>query len=170
VAARTKARKRALDIVFEADQRSVPVEDVLAERELTAEHGVPDHTRELVGALVAHRERIDDLITTYAQGWELDRLPAVDRALLRVAVAELLYCQDVPTAVVLDEAVELAKQLSTDSSPAFVNGLLARIVPLREPVAVPSTDPAAAVPSTDPAVIASSTHPTEQRPESVKGA
>jgi transcription antitermination protein NusB len=131
MSARTKARKRALDIVFEADQRGASPTAVLAERELAAEPVVPEHTRELVEAFVAHSDRIDDLIATYAVGWPIDRMPAVDRALVRVAIAELLYFPDVPPAVVLDEAVELAKQLSTDESPAYVNGLLAKVLPLR---------------------------------------
>ncbi|MGZ6338833.1 MAG: transcription antitermination factor NusB, partial [Candidatus Limnocylindrales bacterium] len=81
--------------------------------------------------VVAHAERIDELIETYSMGWPLDRMPAVDRALLRMAVFELLYADDVPDSVVVDEAVELAKQLSTDDSPAFVNGLLGRLLELK---------------------------------------
>jgi transcription antitermination protein NusB len=135
MAARSKARKRALDVLFEADQRSVAPTDVLASRTERADPPVGEHTARLVAGVVEHRPRIDDLIETYAQDWPLDRMPAVDRALLRMAVYELLYADDVPDAVVIDEAVELAKQLSTDDSPAFVNGVLARILALKPTLA-----------------------------------
>jgi len=135
MAARSKARKRALDILFEADQRSVTPAEVLAARAAMADPPVPEHTTRLVHGVVEHQSRIDHLIETYADGWPLDRMPAVDRALLRIAVFELLYVDDVPDKVVIDEAVELAKQLSTDDSPAFVNGLLARILSLKPSLA-----------------------------------
>lgn len=135
MAARSKARKRALDVLFEADQRSVTPGEVLAARAQMADPPVPEHTTRLVQGVVEHQGRIDHLIETYAQGWPLDRMPAVDRALLRIAVFELLYVDDVPDTVVIDEAVELAKQLSTDDSPAFVNGLLARILSLKPSLA-----------------------------------
>jgi len=139
MAARSKARKRALDVLFEADQRSVPPSQVLAARTEMADPPVPEHTTRLVHGVVEHQSRIDHLIETYAEGWPLDRMPAVDRALLRIAVFELLYVDDVPDTVVIDEAVELAKQLSTDDSPAFVNGLLARILSLK-PSLTPASD------------------------------
>jgi N utilization substance protein B len=131
VPARSKARKRALDVLFEADQRGVPAVDVLAQRTELADPPPNEHTVRLVEGVTEHRQRIDDLIETYSQDWPLDRMPAVDRALLRLSVYELLYVDDVPDAVVIDEAVELAKSLSTDSSPAFVNGVLARILALK---------------------------------------
>ena len=131
MAARSKARKRALDILFEADQRSVPALTVLARRVELAEPAVNEHTIRLVEGVVLQTDRIDGLIETYAEGWPLDRMPAVDRALLRLAVYELLYCDDVPSSVVIDEAVELAKSLSTDDSPSFVNGLLSRILSIK---------------------------------------
>ena len=131
MAARSKARKRALDVLFEADQRGVTPAQVLAARVAMADPPVHEHTVRLVEGVAEHRGRIDALIETYAQDWPLDRMPAVDRALLRLSVYELLYVDDVPDTVVIDEAVELAKQLSTDDSPAFVNGLLARILSLK---------------------------------------
>ena len=131
MAARTKARKRALDILFEADQRGVPAATVLARRTTEADPPVHEHTARLVEGVTEHAQRIDGLIETYADGWSIDRMPAVDRALLRVSIFELLYVDDVPDNVVIDEAVELAKQLSTDESPAFVNGLLARILSIK---------------------------------------
>ena len=140
MAARSKARKRALDIVFEADQRSVPALTVLARRVELAEPAVNEDTIRLVEGVVQQTDRIDGLIETYAEGWPLDRMPAVDRALLRLAVYELLYCDDVPSSVVIDEAVELAKSLSTDDSPGFVNGLLSRILSIKSSL-VPTVPP-----------------------------
>ncbi len=125
--ARRKARKRALDILFEADLRGTDALDTAAQRVAAADPPVPDYAIELVEGVAAHQVRIDELIETYAEGWSLDRLPGVDRALLRVAIFELLWTE-VPDAVVLDEAIELAKALSTDDSPRFVNGLLGRLV------------------------------------------
>jgi N utilization substance protein B len=131
VAARSKARKRAVDVLFEADQRRVDPEVVLAERELRQDPPPNPYTAELVRGYLGHRARIDELLTSYAVGWPLDRMPAVDRAVLRLAVFELLWQPDVPDAVVVDEAVELAKRLSTDDSPGFVNGLLGQLVGLK---------------------------------------
>lgn len=131
MAARSKARKRALDILFEADQRRSDAASVLAERSRHADPPVPEYAAALVTGVCEHRARIDDLITSYAQGWQLDRMPAVDRALLRLAVFELLWRDDVPDPVVIDEAVRLAKELSTDESPGYVNGLLAKLLSLK---------------------------------------
>jgi transcription antitermination protein NusB len=131
VGARTKARKRALDVLFEADQRGADVLATLADRVAVGEPPVPDYTIALVEGVVAQRERIDELLTTYSQGWSLDRMPAVDRAVLRLGTFELIWRDDVPDAVVISEAVGLARQLSTDESPAFVNGLLSRLLDLK---------------------------------------
>ncbi len=134
VGARTKARKRALDILFEADQRGLDVAGVLAERVRRADPPVPEYTVEIVEGVAAHLERIDELLATYAQGWAVDRMPGVDRALLRLSTWELLWNDEVPDAVAIDEAVELAHSLSTDESPAFVNGLLARLLAVKPTV------------------------------------
>jgi N utilization substance protein B len=131
VGARTKARKRALDVLFEADQRGADVLETLADRVAVGEPPVPDYAIALVEGVVAQGERIDELLTTYSQGWSLDRMPAVDRAVLRLGTFELIWRDDVPDAVVISEAVGLARQLSTDESPAFVNGLLARLLDLK---------------------------------------
>jgi N utilization substance protein B len=139
VTARSKARKRALDVLFESDQRGVDALAVLAERLHRADPPVGEYAVTLVEGVAQHSDRIDDLVRTYAQGWELDRMPAVDRAVLRLAIYELMYEDDVPDSVVIDEAVELAKQLSTDESPAFVNGLLARILAMKS-MAGPAAD------------------------------
>ncbi len=132
--ARSKARKRALDVLFEADQRGLDAVAVLAERLRRADPPVPEYAVEIVEGVTAHRERIDELLATYAQGWTVDRMPGVDRALLRLSAWELLYNDDVPDAVAIDEAVELARSLSTDESPAFVNGLLARLLAVKPSV------------------------------------
>jgi N utilization substance protein B len=135
MSARTKARKRAIDVLFEAEQRNLPPVQVLAERIAQADPPVPEYTVALVEGVTAHRERIDELLSTYSQGWALDRMPAVDRAILRVGAYEVLFCDDVPDAVAVNEAVDLARSLSTDDSPAFVNGLLGRVVELKPTLA-----------------------------------
>jgi transcription antitermination protein NusB len=128
VAARSKARKRALDVLYEADVRGVDALRTLADRVALAEPPVNDYTIELVEGVQAHRDRIDEILADYAEGWTVDRMPDVDRAILRLGVFELLWRDDVPDPVAIDEAVELAKSLSTDESPRFVNGVLARVV------------------------------------------
>jgi N utilization substance protein B len=142
VAARSKARKRALDVLFEADQRGLDPLDLLAERLAERQAGsrpaeqvpIPEYAVELVEGVMARRARIDELLSTYAHGWTLDRMPAVDRAVLRLGAWELLYNDDVPDPVAIDEAVELARTLSTAESPAFVNGLLARLLEIKPSV------------------------------------
>ncbi|MEU7476007.1 transcription antitermination factor NusB [Lentzea sp. NPDC042327] len=126
--ARSKARKRAVDFLYEADLLGTDPVTLLAER--VGSPDVPpvnDYTVTLVEGVTAHRTRIDDLISEHAEGWTLQRMPAVDRAVLRIGLYELLWAADVPDAVAIDEAVELAKGLSTDDSPRFVNGVLGRI-------------------------------------------
>lgn len=133
MAARSKARKRALDVLFEADQRGRPVLEVLAERvrQPGTQAALPQYSVDLVEGVVARADRIDELIASYSQGWTLGRMPAVDRAILRIGAWEVLFSDDVPDAVAVDEAVELARALSTDDSPGFVNGLLGRLVELK---------------------------------------
>jgi len=131
VGARSKARRRALEVLFESDQRGRDPMTTLAERVARAEPPVPQYTVDLVEGVCARLERIDELLSTYAQGWTLDRMPAVDRALLRLGTWELLFNDDVPDAVAIDEAVELAHALSTDDSPSFVNGLLGRLLQVK---------------------------------------
>jgi N utilization substance protein B len=133
MAARTKARKRAVDVLYEADVRSRDRRALLAERVADGNPPVPEHSIRLVEGVDEHASRIDELIDTHASGWSIDRLPDVDRAILRMAVYELLWADDVPDAVVIDEAVELAKTLSTDDSPAYVNGVLGAILQAEVP-------------------------------------
>jgi N utilization substance protein B len=136
MSARSKSRKRALDVLFESEQRGADVLETLAGRVAAADPAVGEFTVELVEGVVAHRDRIDELLTTYSQGWSLDRMPAVDRAILRLGTFELLWRDDIPDAVVIDQAVELARSLSTDDSPSFVNGLLGRLLELK-PMSAP---------------------------------
>jgi N utilization substance protein B len=132
VSARTKARKRAIDILYSADVRQTTIEDSLATEAVRAS-SEPDrqaswlYAREIVDGVVDHREEIDELIETYSQGWTLSRMPMIDRAILRIGIWEILFNDAVPHAVAIDEAVEAAKILSTNDSAGFVNGLLGRI-------------------------------------------
>ncbi|WP_424188419.1 transcription antitermination factor NusB [Actinokineospora sp. G85] len=126
--ARSKARKRAVDLLFEAAVRGSDPVTIMADR--VGSPDVPpinDYTVALVEGITSHRARIDELLTEHAEGWSLARMPAVDLAVLRLGLYELLWAQDVPDAVAIDEAVQLAKSLSTDDSPRFVNGVLGRI-------------------------------------------
>ncbi|HET9972102.1 MAG TPA: transcription antitermination factor NusB [Streptosporangiaceae bacterium] len=129
--ARSKARKRALDILFEAELRDEPVLDLLAERITQGSPPVSPYAADLVRGVTVHKIRIDKLIEEFAEGWTLDRMPAVDRNVLRIGIYELLWADDVPDGVAISEAVLLARDLSTDASPAFVNGLLAGIAELK---------------------------------------
>jgi len=130
VAARSKARKRALDVLYESDIRSGDARDILASRKEQADPPVGEYAAVLVEGVLANRSRIDEVIETYAQGWEIGRMPAVDRNILRIALFEILFQSEIDTAVAIDEAVELAKALSTDDSPSYINGLLGRVAPM----------------------------------------
>ncbi|MCF6523879.1 transcription antitermination factor NusB [Streptomyces sp. JJ36] len=132
MAARSKARKRAFQILFEADQRGRAVTDVLGDwirhaRTDDRQPPVSEYTRQLVEGYAEHAGRIDELLAAYSVGWTLDRMPDVDRSILRLGAYELLWSEETPDAVVLDEAVQLAKEFSTDDSPNFINGLLGRL-------------------------------------------
>ena len=130
--ARTKARRRAIDLLFESEQRQLNASELLRERLATPVTEVPlnEFTADLVSGVVEHWTQINDLLTTYSQGWTLDRMPAVDRAILRLGAYEVLF-SEVPEGVAISEAVALAKELSTDDSPKFVNGLLARLAEVK---------------------------------------
>ncbi|MCO8277899.1 transcription antitermination factor NusB [Actinoplanes sp. TRM 88003] len=128
--ARRKARKRALDVLYEADLRDLPPRQVLATYLERIAKPRPDHldyTVGLVEGVAEHLDRIDELIASYAEGWTIDRMPVIDRNLARIAVYELLYVSEIDDPVAITEAVELAKQMSTDDSPRFLNGILGRI-------------------------------------------
>ena len=128
--ARRKARKRALDVLYEADIRGLPPGEVLKTYLQRIERPHPEHLGYAIGLIegvAANAERIDELIATYAEGWTLERMPVVDRNLARIAVYELVYRDDIDAPVAINEAVELAEALSTDDSPRFLNGILGRI-------------------------------------------
>ncbi|MDP3971589.1 MAG: transcription antitermination factor NusB [Candidatus Nanopelagicales bacterium] len=129
--ARSKARKRALDVLFEAELRSAEPLVVLDELVVRSQHELNPFTGEVVAGVMANRARIDELISTYSLGWTLSRMPGVDRNLLRIGIWELLW-GDAPDGVVLAEVTRMASELSTDESGPFVNGLLARVVEVRE--------------------------------------
>lgn len=125
--ARHKARKRALDILFECEIRGTDPVDLLAQREADPEVSLNEYTPHLVRAVVDHRAGLDEVIAQYSQGWTLERMPVVDRCILRLAVWEVLRSEDVPASVAISEAVALAGELSTDASASFVNGVLAHV-------------------------------------------
>lgn len=131
MSARGKARNRALDVLFEAEQRSVSAFDVLKSRREQTDQIVNPYTLEIVEGVVSHQTAIDEFLETYSQGWTLERMPSVDRIILRIGTWELLYNDDVPDGVAVSEAVALAKTLSTDESPSFINGLLGRLQQLK---------------------------------------
>jgi N utilization substance protein B len=127
MSARTKYRKRALDILFESELQGLAAGGSLAERLVVNDPPINAYTQLLVEGVAANVERLDGLISENARGWTLDRMPVVDRNLLRIAAYEITEVEDVPTAVAIAEAVELAKELSTDDSPNFINGVLSAI-------------------------------------------
>ena len=131
MSARGKARNRALDVLFEAEQRSVSAFDVLRARRERTDQIVNPYTLEIVEGVVSMQPAIDEFLETYSQGWTLERMPSVDRIILRIGTWELLYNDDVPDGVAVSEAVALAKTLSTDESPSFINGLLGRLQQLK---------------------------------------
>ena len=128
MSARSKARKRALDAIFESEVRGLALDGTLAQRLDVPDRPVNDYTVELVRGVAAHRSEVDDVIAQYAEGWTLDRMPAVDRNVLRIGVFEVLHVDDVPDAVAVSEALALVRELSTDESPGFVNGILGTVV------------------------------------------
>jgi N utilization substance protein B len=136
VAARSKARKRALDLLYEAEIRGEDVLRLLGERGAGTEPPVPEYAAVLVRGVQEHRAEIDSLLAEHSRGWSLDRMPAVDRNILRIGTYELLFDDQVPDVVAVSEAVSLARDLSTDESPAFVNGLLARLLQLKPTLGV----------------------------------
>lgn len=132
MSSRTKARKRAIDTLYVADLREVPFADALVEESKRAELR-PErqsswlYAREIIAGVAEHRDTIDEIISEHAHGWTLERMPVVDRAILRMGVWEILHNDEVPDAVAIAEAVQLASELSTDDSGGFVNGVLAAV-------------------------------------------
>ncbi|ASN20526.1 transcription antitermination factor NusB [Paenarthrobacter sp. YAF11_1] len=131
MSARGKARSRALEVLFEAEQRSVSAFDAMTARREKTDLVINPYTVEIVEGVVSMQATIDEFLATYAQGWTLERMPSVDRIILRIGAWELLYNDEVPDGVAVSEAVALAKTMSTDESPAFINGLLGRLQKLK---------------------------------------
>ena len=140
MSARSKARKQALDLLYETDIRGTNLVETLISRDVPAEgpdgRPIRDYTKELVNGVSDNRRKIDELITTYAQGWDMDRLPAVDRNILRLGIYEILWAKDVPTSVAIDESLVLAKELSSDDSSKYIHGVLGRIASIKETISL----------------------------------
>lgn len=140
MSARSKARKQSLDLLYEADIRKIDILQLMTERDLLDEgpdaRPIREFTRELISGVSEHKRKIDELITTYAQGWDMDRLPAVDRNILRLAIFEIVWSSELPDAVAIDEALTLAKDLSTEESAGYIHGVLGRIASIKESIAL----------------------------------
>jgi N utilization substance protein B len=140
VSARSKARKQALDILFESDIRGSVALDILESRDVIEEgpdaRPIREYTREIINGVSDHRRKIDELIATYAQGWDMDRLPAVDRSILRIGIYEIIWANSLPDAVAIDEALTLAKELSTDESAGYIHGVLGKIASIKESISL----------------------------------
>jgi N utilization substance protein B len=140
VSARSKARKQALDLLYETDIRGTNLVETLISRDVPAEgpdaRPIREYTRDLVNGVSENRRKIDELITTYAQGWDMDRLPAVDRNILRLGIFEILWSTSVPTSVAIDEALVLAKELSSDESSKYIHGVLGRIASIKDTISI----------------------------------
>ena len=140
MSARSKARKQALDLLYETDIRGTNLIETLVSRDIPAEgpdaRPIREYTRELVNGVSENRRKIDELITTYAQGWDMDRLPAVDRNILRLGIFEILWSSAVPTSVAIDEALALAKELSSDDSSKYIHGVLGRIASIKDSISI----------------------------------
>ena len=140
MSARGKARKQALDLLYETDIRGTNLLETLVARDIP-DNGpdarpIREYTRELVIGVSDNRRKIDELITTYAQGWDMDRLPAVDRNILRLGIYEILWSTSVPTSVAIDEALDLAKELSSDDSSKYIHGVLGRIASIKDTISI----------------------------------
>ena len=128
---RSKARKAALDLLYESDIRKTNVGLLMRSRITDLEYVIRDFTKDLVEGVDINRRKIDELIATYSQRWDMDRMPVIDRNILRLAIFEILWSPDVPQAVAINEAIELAQTLSTDESSKYVNGVLSKVVEIK---------------------------------------
>jgi N utilization substance protein B len=140
VSARSKARKQTLDLLYEADIRSLSATDLLALRDVVEDgpdaRPIREYTKSLVIGVTENKRKIDELIATYAQGWDMDRLPAVDRNILRLGIFEIVWSADLDDGIAIDEALTLAKELSTDESAGYIHGVLGRISTIKESIAI----------------------------------
>ena len=140
MSARSKARKQSLDLLYEGDIRGQAPADLLASREVVDEgpdaRPIREYTKELISGIADNRRKIDELISTYAQGWDMDRLPAVDRNILRLGIYEIVWSADLDDGIAIDEALTLAQELSTDESAGYIHGVLGRISSIKESIAI----------------------------------
>jgi N utilization substance protein B len=138
VSARSKARKQALDLLYEADIRGGSALEFLQSRDVVEDgpdaRPIRDFTKELIAGIAENSRKIDELITTYAQGWDMDRLPAVDRNILRLAIYEIVWSTELADGIAIDEALTLAKELSTDESAGYIHGVLGKISSIKESI------------------------------------
>ena len=140
MSARSKARKQTLDLLYESDIRSSDLLELLSSRDVEEEgpeaRPIREYTKSLIEGIHTHKRKIDELITTYAQGWDMDRLPAVDRNILRLGIYEILWSSNVPMSVAIDEALALAKELSSDDSSKYIHGVLGRIASIKDTISI----------------------------------
>ena len=140
MSARSKARKQTLDLLYEADIRSASAADLLALRDVIEEgpdaRPIREFTKLLIAGVTENKRKIDELITTYAQGWDMDRLPAVDRNILRLGIYEIVWSADLDDGIAIDEALTLARELSTDESAGYIHGVLGRISSIKDSIAI----------------------------------
>ncbi len=138
MSARSKARKQALDLLYEADIRGGSALEFLQSRDVVEDgpdaRPIRDFTKELIGGIAENSRKIDELITTYAQGWDMDRLPAVDRNILRLGIYEIVWSTELADGIAIDEALSLAKELSTDESAGYIHGVLGKISSIKESI------------------------------------
>jgi N utilization substance protein B len=138
VSARSKARKQALDLLYEADIRGGSALEFLQSRDVVEDgpdaRPIREFTKELVIGVSENSRKIDELITTYAQGWDMDRLPAVDRNILRLGIYEIVWSTQLADGIAIDEALTLAKELSTDESAGYIHGVLGKISSIKESI------------------------------------
>ncbi len=139
MSARSKARKQALDILYESDIRGVDASSILEQRDVLEEgpdvRPIREFTRELITGVTSNKRKIDELITTYAQGWDMDRMAAVDRNIVRLGIFEIVWSEELADGIAIDEAINLAKDLSTEDSATFIHGLLGKISSIKESIA-----------------------------------
>ena len=138
MSARSKARKQALDLLYEADIRGGSALEFLQSRDVVEDgpdaRPIRDFTKQLIGGIAENSRKIDELITTYAQGWDMDRLPAVDRNILRLGIYEIVWSTELADGIAIDEALTLAKELSTDDSAGYIHGVLGKISSIKESI------------------------------------
>ena len=140
MSARSKARKQTLDLLYEADIRGASAADLLLQRDVVEEgpdaRPIREFTKTLIAGVTENKRKIDELIATYAQGWDMDRLPAVDRNILRLGIYEIVWSSDLDDGIAIDQALTLAKELSTDESAGYIHGVLGRISSIKESIAI----------------------------------